>query len=158
MARSIGRVLALDVGKRRIGLALSDLLGLTAQGQPTLHRVRVRDDIQQLATICRDQQVKLILIGRPLHMSGDESAQGRYTADFGTRLQEKTGLPVEYLDERLTSVQATRMLRESGTTTDRRTGNVDRMAAMLLLQGYLDTQNILLDAEEPEDEGGEPEC
>jgi len=139
MPRAPGRILALDVGKKRVGLAVSDPLGITAQGLPTLHRVRIREDLDFLADLCSEYEVTTILIGRPLHMSGDESNQGRYTAEFGDRLAQRTGLPVEYLDERLTSVQAGRMLREAGASTDRRTGSVDRMAAMLLLQSYLDT-------------------
>lgn len=133
-----GRLLALDVGKKRIGLAVSDLLGITAQGLPTLHRTRIREDLDQLAGLCSEYQVTTILIGRPLHMSGDESKQAGYTQEFGDRLAARLRLPVVYLDERLTSVQAERMLREAGASTDRRSGSVDRMAAMLLLQSYLD--------------------
>ena len=133
------RILALDVGKKRVGMAISDPLGLTAQGLPTLQRTRIREDLEHLRTICAEYEVTTILIGRPLHMSGDESAQAKYTAEFGDRLAARTGLPVRYLDERLTSVQAERMLREVGSSTDRHTGNVDRMAAILLLQNYLDS-------------------
>src|SRR4051794_3426089 len=140
MTQTPGRVLALDVGKKRIGLAISDGLGITAQGLPTLHRTRIRDDLDRLAALCREREVTLILIGRPLHMSGDESRQAEYTREFGDRLAAVTSLAVEYIDERLTSVQAERMLRETGTSTDRRTGAVDQMAAMLLLQGFLDMQ------------------
>lgn len=142
------RILALDVGKKRIGLAVSDPLGFTAQGLPTLHRTRIREDLQQLATLCLEYEVSMILIGQPLHMSGDESRQGKYTAEFGARLHEHTGIPVQYLDERLTSVQAERMLRDAGSSTDRRTGAVDRMAAILLLESYL---NSLAAVEEPLD-------
>lgn len=138
MTRRAGRVLALDVGKKRVGLAISDGLGITAQGLPTLHRTRIREDMDRLAALCADEQVTTILIGHPLHMSGDESKQAQYTREFGDRIAMRTGLPVEYLDERLTSVQAQRMLREAGESTDRRTGAVDRMAAILLLQSYLD--------------------
>ena len=133
------RVLALDVGKKRIGLALSDGLGITAQGLPTLQRSRIRDDLNRLAEICREHEVALLLVGQPLHMSGDESRQGQYTREFAQRLSEYTGLPVKFLDERLTTVQAERVLRESGISIEKRARAVDKLAAVLLLQSYLDS-------------------
>src|SRR4051812_15707368 len=108
MTRMAGRVLALDVGKKRVGLAISDPLGFTAQGLPTLHRTRIRDDMNHLASLCQEQGVTTLVVGHPLHMSGDESTQAAYTRDFGDRLSRLTGVTVEYLDERLTSVQAER--------------------------------------------------
>ena len=133
-----GRVLALDVGKKRIGLAISDPLGITAQGLPTLQRVRIREDLEEIAKLCREQQVTQLLVGQPLHMSGDESRQGIYTREFAERLSEYTGLPVRYLDERLTTVQAERVLRESGISIEKRAKAVDKLAAVLLLQSFLD--------------------
>lgn len=133
-----GRILALDVGKKRIGLAISDGLGITAQGLPTLQRSRIREDLHHLRELCREHEVKLLLIGQPLHMSGDESRQGQYTKEFADRLSEHTGLPVKFLDERLTSVQAERVLRESGISIEKRAKAVDKLAAVLLLQSYLD--------------------
>lgn len=133
-----GRILALDVGKKRIGLAISDGLGITAQGLPTLQRSRIRDDLHHLRELCRKQEVKLLLIGQPLHMSGDESRQGQYTKEFADRLSEHTGLPVKFLDERLTTVQAERVLRESGISIEKRAKAVDKLAAVLLLQSFLD--------------------
>lgn len=133
-----GRILALDVGKKRIGLAVSDGLGITAQGLPTLQRSRIRDDLHQLGELCRKHEVQLLLIGQPLHMSGDESRQGQYTKEFADRLSEHTGLPVKFLDERLTTVQAERVLRESGISIEKRAKAVDKLAAVLLLQSYLD--------------------
>jgi putative holliday junction resolvase len=132
------RVLALDVGKKRIGLAVSDPLGIAAQGLPTLQRTRIRDDLNALAQLCRERDVRLLLVGRPLHMSGNESRQGVYTREFAERLAEHTGLPVRYLDERLTTVQAERVLRESGIGIEKRAAAVDKLAAVLLLQSYLD--------------------
>ena len=134
-----GRVLGLDVGKKRIGLALSDGLGITAQGMPTLQRSRIRDDLDRLADICRVHEVELLLVGQPLHMSGDESRQGQYTREFAERLSDHTGLPVKFLDERLTTVQAERVLRESGISIEKRAKAVDKLAAVLLLQSYLDS-------------------
>lgn len=138
MSRTARRILALDVGKKRIGLASTDPLGIIVQGIPTYNRTRVRDDIEYLAWLCTELEVVQLLIGLPLHMSGDESPMSRYTTGFAGRLAERTGLPVVYIDERLTSYEAEQVLREAGRSTDRKTGNVDRMAAILMLQEYLD--------------------
>lgn len=137
--RPAGRILALDVGKRRIGLAISDELGITAQGLETLQRTRIRDDLDRLAQLAEERGVALFLIGEPLHMSGDASRQGQYTHEFADRLGERTGLPVQFWDERLTSVQAERVLRESGISIEKRAKAVDRLAAVILLESYLDS-------------------
>ncbi len=134
-----GRVLALDVGKKRIGIAVSDPLGISAQGLETLQRTRIRTDLDYLTDLCRRMEVGVILIGQPLHMSGHDSRQAAYTREFAERLAERTKLPVKYLDERLTTVQAERVLRESGISIEKRARAVDRLAAVLLLQSYLDS-------------------
>src|SRR5271154_4398814 len=87
-----GRILALDLGKKRIGLALSDPLGITAQGLPTLQRTNIREDLAALASLIEERGVRRLLIGHPLHMSGRESRQSEYTRDFAQRLAERTGL------------------------------------------------------------------
>jgi putative Holliday junction resolvase len=140
-----GRVLALDVGKRRIGLALSDGLGLTAQGLPTLERTKIREDMDRLAEITQDKSVTLYLIGDPLHMSGDQSRQAQYIRDFADRLSKKTGVPVQFWDERLTTVQAQRVLKESGISIEKRARAVDKLAAVILLESFLDSQGSVLE-------------
>jgi len=132
-----GRILALDVGKKRIGLAISDPLGITAQGLETFERTRIRDDLRKLKEMVEQLSIGLLLIGRPLHMSGDESRQSEYTREFAERLREFTGVPVVYWDERLTSAEAERLLKEAGTNLANRKGAVDRLAATLLLESYL---------------------
>ena len=132
-----GRILALDVGRRRIGLAISDALGYTAQGLETLERINNRKDYDRLAALAREKEVKLFLIGLPLHMSGDESRQAGYVREFADRLQRETDIPVEFWDERLTTVEAHRVLSEGGVTLDQRKRAVDRMAAVLLLENFL---------------------
>ena len=134
-----GRVLALDFGKKRIGLAVSDELGVTAQGIETLHRTRVRDDLDALARLVQDYRVALILVGLPLHMSGDESRQAEYTREFSERLHHRTGIPVHFWDERWTSRQAERVLRDSGIGIDKRAAALDRLSAVILLESYLDS-------------------
>ncbi len=132
-----GRILALDVGKKRIGLAVSDELGVTAQGLETFERTRIREDLSRLRQLAGDLNVKLLLIGKPLHMSGSESRQSEYTREFADRLGEHAGLQVVYSDERLTSLEAERMLKQAGATLEQRKKAVDRLAAVLLLENYL---------------------
>jgi putative holliday junction resolvase len=132
-----GRVLALDVGKKRIGLALSDELGLTAQGIETLQRTRIREDLEKLRDLAVRSNVKLLLIGKPLHMSGDESRQSEYTREFAARLAAHLQLPVVFWDERLTSVEAGRILRAGGASLEQHKKSVDRLSAVLLLESYL---------------------
>ena len=136
------RVLALDFGKRRIGLALSDPLGITAQGLDTLERATIREDVAAVAALARAHDVALFLMGNPLHMSGAESRQAEYARDFSRRLTEATGIPVELHDERLTSVEAERVLRSSGISIAKRAQAIDRLAAVILLQSWLDARAV----------------
>ena len=162
------RILALDVGRKRIGLAVSDALGVTAQGLPTLARGRIRDDLDQLRELAAARDIRLLLIGNPIHMSGRDSAQAGYVREFGERLAAYTALPVEYWDERLTSVEANRVLRSSGIGIEKRARAVDKLSAVLLLESYLERMCWQAEAEEaaaePEEqaEGGEdpssPSC
>lgn len=137
-----GRVLALDVGRKRIGLAVSDELGITAQGIDTLHRTRIREDLASLKAVAERWNVNLLLVGRPLHMSGAESRQSEYTQEFAQRLHEHLSLPLVFWDERLTSAEAERMLRDSGASLDQKKRSVDRLAAVLLLESYLENQRL----------------
>jgi len=133
-----GRVLALDYGKRRIGLALSDELGITAQGLETFKRTRIRDDIEGLAGIAAQHGVSLILIGDPLHLSGRQGRQSENVREFAARLEKRTGLPVRFWDERLTTAEAERVLKASGVSSRKRARAVDRLAAVILLESYLE--------------------
>jgi len=136
---SRGRILALDLGRKRIGLALSDELGLTAQGLETMDRVGRRDDIEVLRRLTVEKSVKLIVVGDPVHMSGEASRQSEYTREFARELEYKTGLPVKFWDERWTSREAERVLRGSGIAHDQRKPAIDRLSAVILLQSYLDS-------------------
>jgi putative Holliday junction resolvase len=137
-----GRILALDLGKKRIGLAISDELGITAQGLETVERRGRRDDIEDLRKLIGMRGVTRILIGDPLHMSGDVSRQGEYTREFASELERKTGLPVEFRDERWTSKEAERTLRGSGVANDKRKATIDQLSAVILLQSYLDSKRL----------------
>ena len=133
-----GRILALDLGKKRIGLALSDPLGVSAQGLDTLQRTTIRADIAALAALAREHEVRLVLLGHPLNMNGSEGRQAVYTRDFAERLKERTGLTVRFWDERLTSKEAERVLKQSGISIEKRARAIDRLAAVILLASFLD--------------------
>jgi putative Holliday junction resolvase len=137
-----GRILALDLGKKRIGLAISDELGITAQGLETVERRGRRDDIEDLRKLVALRGVTRILVGDPLHMSGDSSRQGDYTREFASELERKTGLPVEFRDERWTSREAERTLRGSGVANGKRKATIDKLSAVILLQSYLDSPRM----------------
>lgn len=132
------RILAFDLGKKRIGLAMTDPMRITAQGMDTFERTNIREDIARLSQLMQENNVSLMLFGNPLHMSGDESRQTEFVRTFADRLSLATGVPYDMWDERLTSVEAERMLRESGLKERRdRKGMVDKLSAMILLNSYL---------------------
>src|ERR1043165_4429992 len=105
------RILALDLGKKRIGLAISDPLGISAQGLPNLYRTNKRTDLAALQKLAAERDVSLFLLGNPMNMGGAEGRQSAWVRDFATSLEEWTKLPVRLWDERLTSVEAGRVLR-----------------------------------------------
>ncbi len=133
-----GRVLALDLGQRRIGLAVSDELGFSAQGLPTWARRNKRLDLEALERIIQEKQVRLILVGNPLHLSGDESTQSRWAAEFAGVIAKNLGVEVKLWDERLTTREASRVLRQSGISIKKRGQAVDQLSAVLILQSNLD--------------------
>jgi putative Holliday junction resolvase len=133
------RILALDLGKRRIGLAISDPLGITAQGLPNLVRTNKRSDLAALSKLAGEREVGLILMGNPINMGGAEGRQSGWVREFAAAIEKEMGLPVKLWDERLTTVQAGRVLRESGISIAKRAAAVDRLSAVILLQSYLDS-------------------
>jgi len=133
------RILALDLGKKRIGLAISDPLGITAQGMPNLVRTNKRSDLAALEALIHERAVELILLGNPINMRGAEGRQSVWVREFADALASRTGLPVKLWDERLTSVEAGRVLRQSGISIEKRAAAVDRLSAVILLQSYLDS-------------------
>ena len=135
-----GRILALDLGKKRIGMAVSDELGITAQGLPTLERRNKRADFAALAVVIRENNIGQIVLGLPLRMSGEEGTQAEWVRTFADELQHQVGLPVNLRDERWTSKQAERVLVGSGVRHEDRKPAIDRLSAVILLQDYLDSQ------------------
>lgn len=133
------RILALDLGKKRIGLAISDPLGITAQGLPNLVRTNKRADLAALSALIQERSVGLILMGNPINMGGAEGRQSGWVREFAEALERQTALPVRLWDERLTTVEANRVLRSSGISLEKRAAAVDRLSAVILLQSYLDS-------------------
>ncbi len=130
----------MDVGSRRIGLAISDPLGITAQGLDTVHRQNKRIDFAQLERVIREHKVTEIVMGLPLRMSGAEGIQAEKMQAFAEEIRRRFKLPVHLWDERLTSAQANRLLRETEMSIKRRGAVVDQMAAVLILQSWMDAR------------------
>ena len=133
------RFLALDVGSKRIGVAVSDELGLTAQPVLTLEvRHNPRDDLRSLARLARRFGVAGIVVGNPLHMSGEPSPRAAKTQAFAAELGALTGLPIHLWDERLTTREAHQILYEAGHSRQDHRRVVDQVAATLILQSFLE--------------------
>src|SRR5262249_44427299 len=134
------RVMALDVGDRNIGVAVSDALLLTAQSRPTLRRKDLQSDIETIRRLALDNEVQQIVVGQPLHMDGKESAQSQKVGRFADELRKVVCLPIIFWDERLTSFEAEQHLQQMGLNWRQRRAQVDKVAAMIILQNYLDTR------------------
>jgi putative holliday junction resolvase len=139
-ASAPGRILALDVGSKTIGRAVSDPLGITAQGLETIRRKNKRTDFEQLAHTIAEYGVREIVVGYPLHMSGAAGAQSLKMKEFAEEIHQRFGLPVHLWDERLTSAQANRVLRETDMSIRRRAQVVDKLAAVLILQSFMEAR------------------
>ena len=130
--------MALDVGDKKIGLAISDEMLLTAQSRPTLKRTNLNSDVEHLRKLAEMNEVQEIIVGNPLHMDGRPSPQSQKIARFAPKLEQATQIHVTFWDERLTSFAAEQHLEEMGLNWRKRRERVDQVAAMLILQSYLD--------------------
>lgn len=135
-----GRIMGLDVGDKTIGVAVSDLMGLTAQGVKTIKRVGKKKDIEALKEIIKERQVNKIVSGLPKNMNGTLGPQGEKVIKFCELLEEETCIKIEYWDERLSTVAAERTLIQGNVRRENRKGVIDMVAAVIILQGYLDRQ------------------
>ena len=135
------RILAIDYGRKRIGLALSDELRLTAQPLGTLLRTNRQADLRRLRETCRSHAVSRIVVGHPLHITGEAGEMADESARFATRLRKELGLEVELVDERLTSWEARQIRPASRSDEGRKRQPVDDLAAAVLLRDYLEQQN-----------------
>jgi putative Holliday junction resolvase len=136
----MSRIMAIDFGTRRIGLAVSDPLGITAQGLPTIDTREIKNVFSHIQNIAREKNVEKIVVGMPRNMDGSIGPKGKEVQEFIRKLKMKTGLEVETWDERLTSVQSQKSMRQMGVSQKKK-GTVDRIAATLILQSYLEGQS-----------------
>jgi len=132
------RIVALDVGSKRIGIAVSDPLGITAQGVDTIQRQNKRRDLEALGHVLAKYEVQEIVVGLPLRLSGAEGTQAEKMRRFAEDLRAHFGLTVHLWDERWTSTEANRLLRETDLSIKKRGQAVDRMAAVLILQSWME--------------------
>ena len=136
-----GRILGLDYGSKTVGVAVSDPLGLTAQGVETIRREKenkLRRTLSRIEELSADYGAVSIVLGLPLNLDGSEGERAQKTLAFKDMLERRTGLPVHLMDERLTTNAAHRVLDEAGIRMENRKPHLDRMAAALILQSYLD--------------------
>jgi putative Holliday junction resolvase len=136
----VGRTIGLDVGDKRIGVAVSDPMGWTAQPLTVVHRSGIAKDVAALRNATKDFDVERVVAGLPLEMNGREGTQAARVRRFCQAFAEATGLEVVYQDERLTTVQSERLLESAGVRREQRKGVLDKMAAALILQSWLDGQ------------------
>jgi putative Holliday junction resolvase len=138
VAREYVSALGLDIGHKRIGVAGCDRLGLLVTELTTLKRTSFQAVVQALAKLIEERQVNVLVVGLPYTMDGKIGQQARWVQSFAERLSSVLHLPVEYVDERLTSFQAEQMLLSEGTSPSRNKGLIDRKAAAIILQQWLD--------------------
>lgn len=153
----MGRVMALDVGKARIGVALSDPLGYTAQPLLTIWRKGRGEDLRSLLRLIRKHEVTEIVVGNPLHMSGDVSPWAAKVQEFAQEIGERSGIPVHLWDERLSSVAAHEILDEQGHDPRDRKRIIDQVAAVVILRDWMqERENARLRAENSTEPRREP--
>jgi len=135
------RCLGLDVGERRIGVALSDPLGWTASPLPPLERVSWKKDLARVRSLLEEHHAELVVVGLPIRMDGTRGERAERTLEFVRRLQATTRVPVVTWDERLSTREAERRMVEDDVRRERRREVIDGIAASLILQGYLDSRS-----------------
>lgn len=132
-----GRILAIDYGRKRIGLAVSDELRTIARPLETVVRTNRRNDVHRLKQACEKLEIALIVVGLPLHISGEQSKMAQEASRFAGRLEKELGVQVVMLDERLTTWEAKHTLAEAGRASKRKQKDLDSLAAAVLLRDYL---------------------
>lgn len=138
------RIMGLDFGSKTVGVAVSDSLLITAQGLEIITRKeenKLRRTFARIEELAEEYQVEKFVVGLPKHMNGTEGERVSLTREFGEKLERRTGLPVIFWDERLTTVAADKAMMEAGIRRENRKEYVDKIAAALILQGYLDGQS-----------------
>jgi putative holliday junction resolvase len=130
--------LGLDVGGKRIGVAGCDGLGLMATGITTIWRTSFQEDLAQLSEIIQERSVEILVIGLPYKMDGTIGSQAKQVQKFGRRVSAALEIPIEYIDERLTSYAAEEMMKTANISVSQNKGTIDRIAAAVILQQWLD--------------------
>lgn len=133
------KVLGLDVGEKRIGIAISDDLGLTAQGLKVLNRKGLEDDLREIEEIIAAAEVSEIVVGLPKNMDGSVGVAGQKIMSFVEKMEGSIRIPITLWDERWTTAEATRLLIKADVSRKKRRKVIDKLAAVLILQGYLDS-------------------
>lgn len=139
------RIMGLDFGSRTTGVAVSDPLGITAQGVETIVRKdenKLRQTCARIEELIKEYEIEEIVLGYPKNMNNTAGERAEKTEAFKAMLERRTGKPVILWDERLTTIAAERVLRESGVRRENRKAVVDKIAAVLILQGYLDSRSV----------------
>ncbi len=139
-SKSFISALGIDVGSKRIGLAGCDGTGLIATGITTIERKSFVEDVEKIQQVINDRQVQILVVGLPYNMDGSLGFQARHVQKFANRLAKSLQLPLEYMDERLTSFQAEQLLISENRSPSRNKGLIDRKAAALILQQWLDVR------------------
>lgn len=129
--------MAIDYGEVRIGIAFSDLLKTIASPFETYKRTQEQKDLEYLSKLAKEKEVGLIVFGLPLNMDGSEGERAKKTREFGTKLFQISNIKTDYIDERLTSVEAEDLLIDAGVRREKRKGIIDKLAAALILESYL---------------------
>ena len=138
----MGRIMALDVGNVRIGIAVSDLMGIIANPLETYTRKgNLAVDAEYIANLAKQKEISLFISGLPLSLSGGENEQTLKTREFIEELQKHTDIPVKFLDERFTTLSAERVLIQGNVRRENRKKVIDKVAATIILQNYLDSKN-----------------
>lgn len=145
----VNRILGLDVGSKTVGVAVSDPFGWTAQGLEIIQINEAKEEfgLTRLGELISEYEVEKVIVGLPKNMNGSIGERAEASMHYGTLLEEKFDLPVEYEDERLTTVQANRMMIEEGDVSrKKRKKIIDKIAAMMILQNYLDRKSMMKEA------------
>lgn len=133
----IMRILGIDYGEKRIGMAVSDPLGITAQGLPTIERTNIQDDLQKILNVVREKEVGEIVVGLPKNMNNSLGEKAQTVLNFVALLKKDINIPINVIDERLSTVRANRAMLEGDLSRKKRKDRVDMIAAQLILQDYL---------------------
>jgi|SRR3989339_302952 len=139
------RILGIDYGEKRIGMAVSDPLGITAQGLPTIERTNIQDDLQKILNVVREKEVGEIVVGLPKNMNNSLGEKAQAVLNFVALLKKDINIPINVIDERLSTVRANRAMLEGDLSRKKRKSRVDMIAAQLILQDYLDRSSTKKD-------------